>query len=77
MGGRAVSWTTSPASFAPSESQARFGAAESAGTGGVNVWFHGFEDGIWTALRQSLPRRVSAPYATGYDVTCIHRRLET
>ena len=39
----------------------KFEAAESAGIGGVYVWIYGLEDtSIWTALRQSLPHRVSA-----------------
>ena len=41
--------------------QAKFEAAESAGIGGVYVWIYGLEDtSIWTALRQSLPHRLSA-----------------
>lgn len=41
--------------------KAKFEAAASAGIGGVYVWMFGLEDtSIWTALRQSLPRRVSA-----------------
>jgi spore germination protein YaaH len=41
--------------------QAKFEAAESAGIGGVYVWMYGLEDtSIWTALRQSLPHRLSA-----------------
>lgn len=41
--------------------QAKFEAAESAGIGGVYVWIYGLEDtSIWSALRQSLPHRVSA-----------------
>jgi spore germination protein len=41
--------------------QAKFEVAESAGIGGVYVWIYGLEDtSIWTALRQSLPHRVSA-----------------
>ena len=41
--------------------QAKFEAAESAGIGGVYVWMYGIEDtSIWTALRQSLPHRLSA-----------------
>jgi spore germination protein len=40
--------------------QAKFEAAASAGIGGVYVWIYGLEDtSIWTALRQSLPHRVS------------------
>jgi spore germination protein len=41
--------------------QAKFEVAESAGIGGVYVWIYGLEDtSIWTALRHSLPHRVSA-----------------
>ena len=41
--------------------KAKFEAAENAGIGGVYVWMYGFEDtSIWTALRQSLPHRLSA-----------------
>lgn len=41
--------------------KAKFEAAQSAGIGGVYVWLFGIEDtSIWTALRQSLPHRVSA-----------------
>jgi spore germination protein len=41
--------------------QAKFEAAEIAGIGGVYVWIYGPEDtSIWTALRQSLPHRLSA-----------------
>ncbi len=41
--------------------QAKFEAAEDAGIGGVYVWMYGLEDtSIWTALRQSLPHRLSA-----------------
>jgi spore germination protein len=41
--------------------EAKFEAAESAGIGGVYVWLYGLEDtSIWTALRQNLPRRMSA-----------------
>jgi spore germination protein len=39
----------------------KFEAAENAGIGGVYVWIYGLEDtSIWSALRQSLPHRVSA-----------------
>ena len=39
----------------------KFEAAESAGIGGVFVWMYGLEDtSIWTALRQSVPHRLSA-----------------
>jgi spore germination protein YaaH len=41
--------------------QAKCAAAAAAGIGGVYVWLYGLEDAsIWTALRQSLPHRVSA-----------------
>jgi spore germination protein len=41
--------------------RAKFEAAESAGIGGVYVWMYGLEDtSIWTALRQSLPHRLSS-----------------
>jgi spore germination protein len=41
--------------------QVKFEAAESSGIGGVFVWMYGLEDtSIWTALRQSLPHRLSA-----------------
>jgi spore germination protein len=41
--------------------QVKFEAAQSAGIGGVFVWMYGLEDtSIWTALRQSLPHRLSA-----------------
>jgi spore germination protein YaaH len=41
--------------------QAKFEAAQSAGVGGVYVWIYGLEDAsIWTALRDSLPRRLPA-----------------
>lgn len=40
---------------------AKFAAAKSAGIGGVYLWVYGLEDSsIWTALRNSLPHRVSA-----------------
>lgn len=38
----------------------KFEAAQSAGIGGVYVWMYGLEDtSIWTALRQSVPHRMS------------------